>query len=81
MVGVRNFWDTFETCKRSFISAFLICMTVPLRRILTQVLDFPKLSYNTCLRIWKEEGYIMKSALRTCTFSMPKAIAQIRPDN
>ena len=27
---MRNFQDTFETRKRSFISAFLICMTVPL---------------------------------------------------
>ena len=25
-----NFQDTFETHKRLFISAFLICMTVPL---------------------------------------------------
>ena len=24
----KNFQDTFETCKRSFISAFSICMTV-----------------------------------------------------
>ena len=29
---MRNFQDTFETRKRSFISAFSICMTVPLRR-------------------------------------------------
>ena len=28
---MRNFHDTFETSKQSFISAFLICMTVPLR--------------------------------------------------
>ena len=27
---MRSFQDTFETCKRSFISAFAICMTVPL---------------------------------------------------
>ena len=26
---MQNFQDTFETRKRSFISAFLICMTVP----------------------------------------------------
>ena len=30
IVGMRNFQDTFETRKRSFISAFSICMTVPL---------------------------------------------------
>ena len=27
---MQNFQDTFETRKRPFISAFLICMTVPL---------------------------------------------------
>ena len=27
---MRNFKDTFKTRKRSFISAFSICMTVPL---------------------------------------------------
>ena len=30
-VGMRNFQDTFETSNRSFIGAFSICMTVPLR--------------------------------------------------
>ena len=30
MVGIRNFQNTFETRKRSFISAFSIYMTVPL---------------------------------------------------
>ena len=29
---MRNFQDNFETRKRSFISAFLICMTVPLNK-------------------------------------------------
>ena len=28
---MQNFPDTFETRKRSFISAFSICMTVPLK--------------------------------------------------
>ena len=28
---MRNFQDTFEICKRSFISDFSICMTVPLK--------------------------------------------------
>ena len=27
---MRSFQDTFETRKQSFISAFLMCMTVPL---------------------------------------------------
>ena len=30
MVGIQNFNDTFDTRKRSFISAFSICMTIPL---------------------------------------------------
>ena len=30
---MRNFQDTFETRNRSFISAFSICMTVPLNQI------------------------------------------------
>ena len=29
---MRNFQDTFETLKRSFISLFSICMTVPLKK-------------------------------------------------
>ena len=32
---MRNFQDNFETRKRSFISAFSICMTVPLRKSIT----------------------------------------------
>ena len=32
MVGIRNFQDTFETPKRSLVSAFSICMTAPLSR-------------------------------------------------
>ena len=31
---MRNFQDTFESCKRSFISAFLLCMTLPLIEII-----------------------------------------------
>ena len=30
-VGIRNFQDTFKTRKRSFISAFSICINVPLK--------------------------------------------------
>ena len=47
---MRNFQDTFETRKRSYISAFPVCMTVPLKHpfqifqneekyLLTQTLD------------------------------------------
>ena len=31
---MRNFQDTFETRKRSFSSAFSICMTLPLNNFL-----------------------------------------------
>ena len=31
---MRNFQDTFETRKQSFVSAFSICMTVSLRSII-----------------------------------------------
>ena len=30
---MRYFQDTFETRKRSFVSAFSICMTVPLIKV------------------------------------------------
>ena len=30
---MQNFYDIFETRKRSFISAFSICMTVPLNHV------------------------------------------------
>ena len=31
MIGMPNFQDTFEIRKQPFISAFSICMTVPLK--------------------------------------------------
>ena len=31
---MQNFQDSFETCKRSFVSGFLICMTVPLNLLI-----------------------------------------------
>ena len=34
---MRNFQDTFETRKRPFISAFSICMTVPLKDVYKNV--------------------------------------------
>ena len=51
---MRNFQDTFETCKRSFISAFSIWMAVPLSCTLEAVSHppmlkklFPKISQNS----------------------------------
>ena len=37
---MQNFHNTFGTRKRSFISAFSICLTVPLRLILLQMKSF-----------------------------------------
>ena len=34
---MQNFQDAFETRKRSFISAFSICMTVPLSKAFEKV--------------------------------------------
>ena len=36
---MRNFQNTFKTRKRSFISAFSICMTVPLKKMVTKAID------------------------------------------
>ena len=44
---MRNFQDTFETRKRSFISAFSNCMTVPLSMI--QFLNTAKLALVFCI--------------------------------
>ena len=41
---MQNFHDTFETRKQSCISAFSICMTVPLRH-----LEFSMDSFNVHL--------------------------------
>ena len=61
---MRNFRDTSETCKRSFISAFLICMTV----LKGQFADHKgymhrknrngsRWKFFVCLE-WKEETYV-----------------------
>ena len=41
---MRNFQDTFETRKRSFISAFSICMTVPIKHVKLIISE----NYNEC---------------------------------
>ena len=43
---MRNFQDTFETRKPSFISAFSICMTVTLNRN-SALTKLPTLNGNT----------------------------------
>ena len=37
---MQNFHDIFETCKRSFICAFSICMTILLGYVLSVLLVF-----------------------------------------
>ena len=37
---MRNFQDTFETRNRSFIGAFSICMTLPLRDGIMESFNF-----------------------------------------
>ena len=52
---MRNFQDTFETHKRSFINAFCVCMTVPLIIFHMEIslredlfyLHFPSLDFPT----------------------------------
>ena len=36
---MRNFQGTFETCRRSFVSASSVCMTVPLKYVKLQTKD------------------------------------------
>ena len=44
---MRSFQDTFATRKRSFISVFPICITVPLRREGRQMPNAEQLLYQT----------------------------------
>ena len=52
---MRDFQDTFETCKRSFVIAFSFCRTVPLREIRNSFkkrpLDFCYSSSKTIMEI------------------------------
>ena len=52
---MRNFQDTFEIRKRSFIGAFSICMTVPLTIFANQ-------EVNVCFS--KKLAHFVKSVLR-----------------
>ena len=61
---MRNFQDTFETRKRSFISAFLICMTVPLRS---------KLRNKYLIQKSEESRLLYKKQRNVCVFLLKKA--------
>ena len=52
---MRNFQDTFEIRKRSFIGAFSICMTVPLTIFVNQEVN---------VRFSKKLAHFVKSVLR-----------------
>ena len=61
---MRNVQDTFETCKRSFISAFSICVTVPLKE--------GHLA-NTCSEKYSCRKCHGRHNIAICTFSKPAA--------
>ena len=61
---MRNFQDTFETRKRSFISAFSICMTVPLRS---------KLRNKYLIQKSEESRLLYKKQRNVCVFLLKKA--------
>ena len=51
---MQNFQDTFETRKRSFICAFSICMTVPLRK--------PNKVTLECKNLQKQQSFYIERA-------------------
>ena len=57
---MRNFQDNFEASNRSFISAFLICMTVPLTLpspIFSEFFIFCRLISKAFMRVKKQAIY------------------------
>ena len=52
MNRLRNFQDTFETRKRSFISALSVCMTVPLKGLIFAVISFREISFGMDYFSW-----------------------------
>ena len=51
MFGMRKFQDTFETLKRSFISVFSICMTVPLKANIHKYTNSYLNNFMLCFKI------------------------------
>ena len=64
---MRSFQDTFKTCKRPFISAFLIYMTVPWSSYNWVQTDFWAPSVCTCFFV-----YISKFYCFQLHFGLPK---------
>ena len=58
---MRNFQDTFETHERSFITTFLICMTVPLKSqtLETGLSDFHKLTLTVFKIHYKKQKLLV----------------------
>ena len=58
---MRNFQNTFEKLKRSFVSAFAICMTVPLIfvyfEILTYLILYRILQLQHCQNRWMKKNF------------------------
>ena len=67
---MRNFQDTFELRKRSFISAFSICMTVPLSLILTVFLfsGFNLTCNVTSILLLRSDLFMKTLKMRTFNF-------------
>ena len=53
---MQNFQDSFETHKRSFISAFSICMTVPLRKEIVCEINFSNICDSLPYKVGFAEG-------------------------
>ena len=66
---MENFQDTFETPKRSFISAFSVCMTVPER-----LENYEFLRFLLCSQLYRFED--TKCIALDCTKFRIKSIAE-----
>ena len=64
---MRNFQDTFETRKRSFISAFSICMTLPLSSCQVVILDIPQ-DFSSFLYLFLELKYKKYCNFLSCNY-------------
>ena len=73
-----NFQDIFETPKRSFISAFSICMTVPLKRLIgtntirnNKIVHTPKLTTTAgqCTQYYTSRSLCCRQFLKTTIFT------------
>ena len=66
MIGMRNFQDTFETCKRSIICAFYICITVPLIFLSFVVLFLVDMFNEKAPFLTRKKTSVVKSETHFC---------------